>query len=53
MIGMIFGQAIREDLLQIACIDTMTSGVFVFVFITLMVIAMEITWSIKNKGRLK
>ena len=53
MIGMIFGQAIREDLLQIACIDTMTSGVFVFVFITLMVIAMEVTWSIKNKGRLK
>jgi len=26
------------------------SGLFVFAFITLMVIAMEITWSVKNKG---
>jgi len=31
----------------------MMSGLFVFAFITLMVITMEITWSVKNKGRLK
>jgi hypothetical protein len=31
----------------------MMSGLFVFGFISLMVIAMEITWSVKNKGRLK
>jgi len=31
----------------------MMSGLFVFGFISLMVITMEITWSVKNKGRLK
>jgi len=31
----------------------MMSGLFVFAFITLMVIAMEITWSVKNKGTFK
>jgi len=29
----------------------MMSGLFVFGFITLMVIGMEITWSVKNKNR--
>ncbi len=31
----------------------MMSGLFVFCFIMLMVIAMELTWSVKNKGGLK
>jgi len=31
----------------------MMSGIFVVGFVTLMVITMEITWSVKNKGRLK
>jgi len=31
----------------------MMSGLFVFGFVTLMVIAMETTWSVKNKGKLK
>jgi len=31
----------------------MMSGLFVFGFISLMVIVMEITWSVKNRGRLK
>jgi len=30
----------------------MMSGLFVFGFTALMVIAMEITWSVKNKGKL-
>jgi len=29
------------------------SGLFVLGFITMMVITMEITWSVKNKGELK
>jgi hypothetical protein len=31
----------------------MLSGLFVFSFIVLLVTAMEITWSVKNRGRLK
>jgi len=31
----------------------MMSGLFVLGFITMMVITMEITWSVKNKGELK
>jgi hypothetical protein len=33
--------------------NVMMSGIFVVGFVTLMVITMEITWSVKNKGRLK
>jgi hypothetical protein len=33
--------------------NVMMSGLFVFGFVTLMVITMETTWSVKNKGKLK